>query len=215
MRCLLTLFTAPHVQVGRSQPAASGHLNTNGRSWAHGENSVRTEPEISEQSLFICRSSDSTLWDVDASDEARIESLPVADTQARGFEGSPFVTQQFPVKQPAGYRKEFVVPVLASSLSEARARLDELSAPQFPWRELALAISMLTSGAALSAWVSEVTLDSLKGILFFVLMPLLASASFVAYLFLHKFDEVDRKSLRHVVALLPDPDDTSELGIGE
>lgn len=150
---------------------------------------------------------------MDVPDEARIESLPVADTQAKGLEGSPFVTQQFPVKQPAGYRKEFVVSVLASSLSAARAQLQDLSVPQFPWRELALALSTLTTGAALGAWASEVALDSFKGVVFFVVMPIVASASFVAYLFLHKFEAFDRNSLKDVVALLPDPDETS--GIGE
>lgn len=152
---------------------------------------------------------------MDGEDDARIESIPVADTQATGLEGSPFVNQQFPVRQPAVYQTEFIVPVLASSLRAARGRLKALSSPKFPWRELALAVSMLAFGTILSAWVSDVRLDSEKGVVFFVAMPVVAAASFVAYLFLHRADPFDRTSLEEVVQYLPDPDDTAELGAPE
>lgn len=152
---------------------------------------------------------------MDEGEEARLESLPVADTHAPGLEGSPFVTQQFPVRHPADYRNEFLVQVRASSLREARVRLEELSSQGLPWREAALGFSMLAAGAALSAWASGVRIDTAKGALFFVLMPVISSASFVAYMFLRKLDGFDRNRLKDVVSYLPDPDDTSEMSLGE
>lgn len=150
---------------------------------------------------------------MDHGEEARVESLPVADTHAPDLEGSPFVTQQFPVRHPADYRNEFLVPVRASSLREARGRLQELSSQRLPWRELALGLSTLAAGAALSAWASGVHIDTAKGALFFVLMPVIASCSLVAYMFLRKLDSFDRNRLKDVVSYLPDPDDTSGMSL--
>lgn len=148
---------------------------------------------------------------MDRPDDSGVKRLPVADTQAGGLEGSPFVTQQFPVRQPTGYKGEFLVHVRASALRAARSRLTDLSSPSFPWRELALAVSMLATGAALSAWTSGVQIGDTRGILFFVLAPIVAVATFVSYLFCCKLEAYDGRSLRQVLDHLPDPNETSEM----
>jgi hypothetical protein len=141
--------------------------------------------------------------------KATTDSIPVADMLFNASERGVTMTQTYPIRQPERDANDFKIQVWASSLHRNRRRLQKIEERSFPWGEVLLSVSTFAAGAIASALTTSITLNSLSGIIFFVILPMVAVGSFVAYLFnrttsLSNASEIAREVLQE----LPDPDKT-------
>lgn len=134
-------------------------------------------------------------------------SLPAADITAQPSTPESIVHYAFPVRQADEDQLEFLLQVRASTLARARKRIQKLTKRAFPWAELCLAVAMASVGAALGAIPAHLTIDTLVGIFFYVVLPVLSASSLVAYAFLRHFAAADVSAIAtEVLEELPDPE---------
>ncbi|CEN21232.1 hypothetical protein [Paraclostridium sordellii] len=95
-------------------------------------------------------------------------------------------TLTYPIKQPDEYVNDFMVSLRASEIRKVRKYCDDAKKSKFPLHELLLAISTTCIGCFLGAVASNVDLASLKGIIMYFVSSIVASSTFVAYLFVRK-----------------------------
>jgi len=139
-----------------------------------------------------------------------VESIPAADVQIIPSEQSIIMTQTYPVKQSERDRDDFIIRVRASTLERCRHQLRDIKNPRFTWGELVFGIATLSAGAIAGALTTDIQLDSQKGIIFYVILPMVAVGSFVAYLFYRAISFSKASEIaRDVLAELPDPDETA------
>ena len=133
--------------------------------------------------------------------------LPAADLQATAVGSVEY--ESYPVRRPEADLNDFKVQVRASTLSRCRGRLASATRRSFPWHELALGISTLAGGGVVGALPANITAGSTNALFFFSVLPVIAAASFVAYLFL-RGSEVRRSAdaVADALAELPNPDET-------
>jgi len=138
---------------------------------------------------------------------APVVGQPAADVQAPQVGEGNQVTYTYPIRQPEEDFNDFQVGVRASLLKRCRARLRTIAAQGFPLPELSLGVSTLAGGAALSAVVSGVQLGSWRGVVFFVILPMIAVGSGVAYGMLRSFGpRATQHIAEDILKDLPDPD---------
>jgi hypothetical protein len=101
--------------------------------------------------------------------------------------GSATTTLTYPIKQPEEYVNDFMISLRASEIRKVRKYCDDAKTGKFPWHELLLAISTTCIGCFLGALTSSVELNSLKGIIMYIVSAVIASGSFVAYLFIRRY----------------------------
>lgn len=138
---------------------------------------------------------------------APVAAQPAADVRAPQVGEGNQVTYTYPIRQPEEDFNDFQVGVRASLLKRCRVRLQAIAAQGFPLPEVLLGISTLTAGAALSAVISGVPLGSWRGVVFFVILPMVAAGSGVAYVMLRRFGLRSTEHLaEEILNDLPDPD---------
>lgn len=143
---------------------------------------------------------------------APVVAQPAADVQAPQVGEGSQVTYTYPIRQPEEDFNDFQVGVRASLLKRCRVRLQTVAAQGFPLPELLLGISTLAAGAALSAVISGVQLGSWRGVVFFVILPMVAVGSGVAYGMLRRFSLRDTQHVAEdILNDLPDPDRSIDL----
>jgi hypothetical protein len=140
---------------------------------------------------------------------------PAADLRAVPTEQDLTLTRTFPIRWPPEDLDDFQVGVRASVLAHCRSSLADIASDRFPWSEVLLGIASLSLGASASGWISGLPLSSIKGVIFFVVTPILGTGAGVAYFMLRKFWTDDaRRVARSVLKELPDPDHTVSSGSG-
>lgn len=145
--------------------------------------------------------------------EAPVVRQPAADVRAPQVGEGNQVTYTFPIRQPEEDFNDFQVGVRASLLKRCRARLRSISGDRFPLPEVLLGIATLTAGATFSAVISGVQLDSWRGVVFFVILPMVAVGSGVAYGMLRHFSlRTTQQLAEDILADLPDPDRSLDVG---
>ena len=116
------------------------------------------------------------------------------------------LTRTIPVRFPKEDDEEFKVGVSARVLTKCRESATKLAASAFPWAELLLAIAMLCFGAAISALIASVSLDSGKGRLLYIAPDVIGSSSLVAYFMLRKgWADDSHRIATELLEDLPDP----------
>ncbi len=137
---------------------------------------------------------------------APVAGQPAADVQAPPIGEGNQVTYTYPIRQPEEDFNDFQVGVRASLLKRCRVRLQTVAAHEFPLPELLLGTSTLTAGATLSAVISGVQLGSWRGVMFFVILPMIAVGSGVAYGMLRRFSlRATQHLAEDILNDLPDP----------
>jgi hypothetical protein len=117
--------------------------------------------------------------------------------------------EAFPVRKPEEDLNDFKVQVRASTLSRCRSRLAQASSASFPWHELALGVSTLAAGAVLGAIPADIKPGTQQAIFFYTVLPAIAVAAFVAYLFLRRSGVAEpAQAAADVLSELPDPNRT-------
>lgn len=138
---------------------------------------------------------------------APVMGQPAADVQAPQVGEGNQVTYTYPIRQPEEDFNDFQVGVRASLLKRCRGRLQTVATQRFPLSELLLGVATLTAGAALSAVISRVQLGSWRGVVFFVILPMIAVGSGVAYGMLRRFGlRATHHLAEDILNDLPDPD---------
>ena len=126
---------------------------------------------------------------------ARSTSEPVADIRLSRKGEQATVTQTFPVRWPNAETGDSRVLVSAADLRRWRKHLKELqSTPSLP-AEVLLGIGTLAIGGSLSAIASHVSLGSSDGILFYVALPIVATAAIVSYVVIRSQQSRSRRRL--------------------
>lgn len=135
-------------------------------------------------------------------------ALPAADVMA-GNSRENVEYQAFPVRKPEEDLNDFIIKVRASKLASCRSRLLQLAKAPFPWHELLLGLSTMSTGAYFGALPAIIPPDTSLSLLFNTLLPMIGAASFVAYLFLRHTALVNPSKLAFdLLSELPDPDKT-------
>jgi hypothetical protein len=143
---------------------------------------------------------------------APVVGQPAADVHAPQVGEGNQVTYTYPIRQPEEDFNDFQVGVRASLLKRCRGRLQTVATQGFPLPELLLGVSTLTAGAALSAVISGVQLGSWRGVVFFVILPMIAVGSGVAYGMLRRFGlRATQHLAEDILNDLPDPDRSIEV----
>ena len=134
------------------------------------------------------------------------QSLPAADVSA-SLSSVKIEYEAFPVKKPEEDINDFKVQVRASTLNRARIKLGSITDTGFPWYELCLGISTLCAGAYLGSLTADVKQSTVEHTLLKSVLPMVAIATFVAYIFLRKQATSDvAQGARDVLTELPDPE---------
>lgn len=141
----------------------------------------------------------------------RVISLPVADIVAK-IDGEKLVQQHnYTVIPTADDQNDFMISIRANSLRKWRAKLGQISVINFPWAEILLAIAAIIIGATLSAIISGVELDSIKGIFFYVVLPPIGAASFISQIFIRSSSTAKSSQIaRDLIEEIPDPHTTAK-----
>lgn len=139
-------------------------------------------------------------------------SLPVADISYSntGVNGTDQVTTnyQYDVKRPAEYQNDFIIEVKASQIRRIKEKIANVSESKYPIHEILLGVSSVSIGAFLSALISGVKLDSCLGIIMYLICPVIASGTGVAYFFTRYMNLTTIKDLASSIdENLIDPDD--------
>jgi hypothetical protein len=138
---------------------------------------------------------------------APVAAQPAADIRAPQVGEGNQVTYTYPIRQPEEDFNDFQVGVRASVLKRCRVRLQTIVAQGFSLQEIMLGISTLTAGGALSALISGVELGSWRGVVFFVILPMVAVGSGVGHWMLRRSDLRSTAHLaQEILNDLPDPD---------
>lgn len=116
-------------------------------------------------------------------------------------------TLEYEVKIPEEYLNDFMIKIYASDLRKARKILEEAKKSRFPIHEILLGISTTCLGCFLGALCSNIALTSVLGKVVYIIIPMAAVGSFIAYLFLRKnaireANDIADKVLEYIV----DPD---------
>ena len=137
-----------------------------------------------------------------------IANIPAADVLPAP-DPTEIAYQAFPVRSPEDDINDFIVKVKASTLRRCRARLTDIKPKKFPYGEVSLGVATMAWGAVLGALPAGIKPDTWQAIFFFNLLPVLATAATVGYLFLRHFSAVDyTQRAQEVLDQLPDPDKT-------
>lgn len=138
--------------------------------------------------------------------QANATPLPAADVSAAQTADN-VEYEAFPVRKPEEDLNDFKVKVRASTLSRCRMKLAKVSNPNFPWHEGALGASTLATGAFFGALTADIKAGTGQWIFFFAVLPTIAVATFVAYIFLRRSALYEPASAAaEVLSELPDPD---------
>jgi len=144
------------------------------------------------------------------SNNSSIERVPVVYIQVNQTQQGMTMTQTYPVRITEDDKNDFIVQIRASVLRRNRTKLTRLRNLKFSYGEVLLGTSTLLLGASLSGLASKVELNSILGIIFYLIFPLISIGTAVAYGFYRKY------SLENVVDIaqdmldeLPDPERTS------
>jgi hypothetical protein len=139
-------------------------------------------------------------------DPPGVIAQPVADFSAVPTDEDVTLTRTFPVRWPQEDWNDFQVGVRATVLSRCRVNLAELAADHFPWAEVCLGLTTLSLGATISAWISGIVLSSGKGVILYVIVPMIGSGAGVGYFMLRQLwtDNVGRIA-QDLLNDLPDP----------
>lgn len=144
---------------------------------------------------------------------APVVARPAADVRAPTVGEGNQVTYTFPIRQPEEDFNDFQVGVRASLIRRCRGRLEAIACHTFPTSEVLLGVSTLAAGGALSALVSSVALASWQGVLFFVVLPVVAVGCGVAYGMLRHFTiRAAQQLAEDVLEDLPNPDRAVDVG---
>lgn len=103
--------------------------------------------------------------------------------------------------------EDYPVTVQSGLLRKARKRLERITHPRPPIPELLLTVASVSLGGVLGAWQGGMTATTNHWWIFFILLPVIAGASVVAFWFLRRdIVHLARNAARDVLEDLPDPD---------
>jgi hypothetical protein len=147
-------------------------------------------------------------------ERSEVQSIRAADFKADLVDRIATTTRTYPVRLPEKDKNDFLVQVWASTLHRCRHKLLKVKQSRFPYGEVLLAVSTLFLGSILGAWQAGIKMTDSSGIFFYVLSPVVAVGTVVAYFFYrHISISEPRKIVDEVLEELPNPDDTSETGV--
>lgn len=134
-------------------------------------------------------------------------SLPVADATLSTNSKIVTTNYEYPVKQAEEDKNDFIVEVKASKLRKVRSKLELLANERFPLYECLLGIASAFLGAFLSGLASDMVLNSSKGIIIFIVCPIVATGTGVAYFYQRRISVNPPKVLiNDIMDDLADPD---------
>jgi hypothetical protein len=134
-------------------------------------------------------------------------ALPTADVRATVPSGAKVEYEAYPVRRPEADLNDFKVQVRASNLARCRATLTRAAKTRFPWHEMALGTSTLSTGAFLGALPATIAAGTAQSVFFYTMLPIVGVSTFVCYLFLRRTMIQEPAELAAaVLAELPDPD---------
>lgn len=146
---------------------------------------------------------DNTFEPIDTTTNCTVADVSINDTNI----GSATTTLTYSIRQPEEYVNDFMVSLRASEIRKVRKYCEDAKKSEFPWSEILLAISTTCIGCFLGALTSNIELNSLKGIIMYVVSLVIASGTFVAYLFIRKGSISDVNDLADKVKeYIVDPD---------
>jgi hypothetical protein len=144
--------------------------------------------------------------------EAPVTGLPAADVQAPQTGEGNQVIYTYPIHQPEEEFNDFQVGARASMLKRARKRLNLIINQSISIWEVLLCISSVSLGAVMSAIIAGIKLASWKGIMFYVVLPMVAVGTGVGGAMHRSSGSLTSKRLaREAFDNLPDPERSIEV----
>jgi hypothetical protein len=147
-------------------------------------------------------------------ERSEVQSIPAADFKADLVDRIETTTLTYAVRLPQKDKNDFLVQVWASTLYRCRHKLLKVKQSHFPYGEVLLAVSTLFLGLIFGAWQAGIKIPDSDGFFFYVVSPVIAVGTMVAYFFHRHISIFEPKNIvDEVLDELPNPDDTSETGV--
>lgn len=140
-------------------------------------------------------------------------SLPIADFKSN-TNGNEALTirRDIAIKQHDVKKEEILID--AQIIYRCRAKLQEIIDNKFIWNEVLLGIAAAGIGIITSAYFADIQLNSLKGVISFVIIPCITMGTGVAYIIFKNFTNVSAIQIaQEIMKDIPNPDEAVEVEI--
>lgn len=142
---------------------------------------------------------------IDTTTNSTVASVSISDSETG--ETKKTTSYTYPVVQPEEYKNEFMISLRASDIRKVKKICSKAQKSQFPFHELLLGLSTTLIGCTLGALGSGIHLSSFAGVIFYILCPIIATGTFVSYIFIRKSSIKDINELvENVEEYIPNPD---------
>ncbi len=123
---------------------------------------------------------------VDEIPPANVVVKPAADITLSTEESGVVQKESYPIIPKNNDKDDYLRPVKMSDIIKIKQEAISISSQKTKWDEIALGICTLGFGGTLSALASNVVLNTINGIIFYVLCPIF-SFSLAVFVIMYKF----------------------------
>ena len=140
-----------------------------------------------------------------------VVSKPAADISFSNGGTGIIQYESYPIIPKNNGKEEYLRPVKMSDIIKIKNEAQHILKRKIKWDEFALSASNLFFGVFLSALISNVALASIKGIIFYIIAPIISS-SLAVFVVMHKVlrSKIDSLSANTIIKTIEIYEDTSE-----
>lgn len=116
---------------------------------------------------------------------ANAVAKPTADISLSAVGSGVIQNESYPIIPKNNSKDDYLRPVKMSDIFKIKNEAVKITNEKIKWDEIALGVSTLGFGASLSAFISGVVLNSGKGVLFYIISPVI-SFSLAVFVVMYK-----------------------------
>lgn len=140
---------------------------------------------------------------------ANAVAKPTADISLSAVGSGMIQNESYPIIPKNNSKDDYLRPVKMSDIIKIKCEAVKISNEKIKWDEFALGVSTLGFGASLSAIISGVVLNTVNGIIFFIISPII-SFSLAVFVVMYKVmkSSTNRQSASVIVETIEPYEDT-------
>lgn len=149
--------------------------------------------------------------DIFKPDVSFLQSPDILKFEGNEKKNTEYTTIKMEVVRPNDDENDFIIQVRASLLKRIRDKLSPLCKQKFPLTEILLGVSTTLIGVVLSSIAADIKIEETKGIIIFVVLPVIAAICGTSYFFVRANNVVlISKFAQELLKEIPNPDATTQ-----
>lgn len=149
--------------------------------------------------------------DIFKPDVSFLQSPDILKFEEKEKQKSEYTTIEMGVFMPNDDVNDFIIQVRASLIKRIRDKLSPLCKQKFPLTEILLGVSTTLIGVVLSSIAADIKITETKGIIIFVVLPVIAAICGTSYFFVRANNVVSiSKFAEDLLEEIPNPDSTTQ-----